>query len=62
MILISTNVQDMVWDLMEEELFLFRSGSFGQNLIIFGADISSSAHANNKIKIFWILMKVLHKD
>ena len=30
--------------------FLFPSGGFGQNVIIFGADMSSSIHANNKKK------------
>ena len=29
-------------------LFLFPNGSFGQNIIIFGADVSSSVHANNR--------------
>ena len=32
--------------------FLFPNGSFGQNIIIFGVDMSSSAHTNNKKKIF----------
>ena len=30
--------------------FLFRSNRFGRNLIIFGVDISSSVHANNRTK------------
>ena len=29
---------------------LFPNGSFGQNVIIFEADMSSSVHANNKKK------------
>ena len=37
--------------------FLFPDGSFGQNVIIFGADMSSSPHANNKVNIL-----VLGKD
>ena len=52
LVLISTNIQDMVFDLVEEELFLFPNGSFVQNIIIFGADMSSSVHANNKKTIF----------
>ena len=35
---------------------------FGQNVIIFGADMSSSVHVDNKEKIFYLLLKVLHKD
>ena len=30
--------------------FLFPDGSFAQNVIVFGADMSSSVHANNKTK------------
>ena len=30
--------------------FLFPNGSFAQNVVIFGADMSSSVHANNKTK------------
>ena len=41
--------------------FSFGDG-FGQNVIIFGADMSSSVHANNKTKTFYFLVKVLHKD
>ena len=32
--------------------FSFPNGSFGQNVIIFGIDMSSSALGNNKKKIF----------
>ena len=32
--------------------FLFPSGKFTQNVIIFGVDISSSAHVDNKKKVF----------
>ena len=31
--------------------FLFTDGSMGKNVIIFGADISSSVHDDNKKKI-----------
>ena len=36
---------------------LFSDGSFGQNVIIFGADMSSSVHANNKINNILVLGK-----
>ena len=32
--------------------FSFPNGHFGQNIIIFGADMSSSVHTINKEKIF----------
>ena len=35
--------------------FLFTDGSFGKNVIIFGADMGSSAHINNKNKNILIL-------
>ena len=35
--------------------FLFIDGSFGKNVIIFGADISSFVHMDNKVKYFLIL-------
>ena len=37
--------------------FLFPDGSFGQNLITFRADMSSSVHANNKINNILVLSK-----
>ena len=37
--------------------FSFPGGGFGQNVIIFGADMSSSAHADNKKKEILILGK-----
>ena len=37
--------------------FLFGSNGFGRNVIIFGADISSSVHANNKTKNILVLGK-----
>ena len=33
-------------------IHLFPDGSFVQNAIIFGVDISSSLHADNKTKVF----------
>ena len=37
--------------------FPFPNGGFGQNVIIFGVDISSSAHVDNKKKDILILGK-----
>ena len=37
--------------------FSFPSGGFGQNVIIFGVDMSSSAHIDNKKKDILILGK-----
>ena len=44
----------MELDLIEEEVFHFHGG-FGQNVIIFGADMSLSIHINNKGKDILIL-------
>ena len=42
--------------------FSFGNG-LGKNCIIFGADLSSSSHANNKKKIiFLFLVKILYKE
>ena len=38
------DILDMVLDLMEMKGVLFSSGGFGQNIIIFGVDMSSSVH------------------
>ena len=35
--------------------FLFLSGGFGQNILIFGADMSSSIHIDNKKKDILVL-------
>ena len=37
--------------------FSFPGGGFGQNVIIFGVDMSSSAHVDNKLKDILILGK-----
>ena len=37
--------------------YLFSDGSFGQNVIIFGADMSSSLNANNEINNILVLAK-----
>ena len=39
--------------------FLFPDGSFAQNVVIFGADMSSGAHANNKTKNILVIGEVL---
>ena len=45
-----------------KEEFSFGSRGFGSNCIIFGRDMSSSSHANNKKKIFLSLVKILYKE
>ena len=42
--------------------FPFPGGGFGQNAIIFGVDMSSFVHVDNKKKTFHFLEKVQHKD
>ena len=37
--------------------FLFPGGGFGQNVLIFGADMSSSTHIDNKKKDILVLGK-----
>ena len=37
--------------------FTYPSGGYGKNVIIFGADMSSSAHANNKTTNILVLGK-----
>ena len=39
-------------DLIEDQDFLSPGGEFGQNGIIFGADMSSAVHVDNKRKAF----------
>ena len=55
LILISINIHVMVLDLSEKEAFLYPGSGFGQNVIIFGADMSSSVHVNNKGKEILII-------
>ena len=53
----------MLLDLMEKKkAFSDPSGRFGNNAILFGVDLSSSVHVENKKNIFSLLVKVLHKD
>ena len=42
--------------------FSFSSGGFGQDVIIFVVDMSSSAHVDNKKKEILFLEKDQHKD
>ena len=42
--------------------FLFSDGSFAQNVIIFGSDMSSSVHANNKTKDILVLGECLTQE
>ena len=43
--------------LIEDQDFLFPGGGFVQNVLIFGADMSSSAHIDNKKKDILVLGK-----
>ena len=42
--------------------FTFPGGGFAQNVSIFGVDMSSSAHIDDKIKIYYFLEKDQRKD
>ena len=42
--------------------FSFPGGGFGQNVLIFRADMSSSAHIDNKKKTYLFSEKDQHKD
>ena len=42
--------------------FSFSGGGFGQNVLIFRADMSSSAHINNKKKDILVLEKDQHNS
>ena len=47
----------MELDLIEDQVFSFRGGRFGQNVLIFGVDMSSSAQINNNKKDILVLGK-----
>ena len=51
----------MVLDLIEKDLFSL-GDKIGKNIIIFGVDMSSSPHIDNKKKDILILGKGLTKD
>ena len=42
--------------------FLFTDWTYGKDFIIFGADVSSSVHVDNKVKDIWFFVKDQHKD
>ena len=44
-------------DLIEDQSFSFPSSGFGQNVLIFGVDMSASAHIDNKKKNLLVLGK-----
>ena len=47
----------MELDLIENQGFSFPGGGFGQNVLIFGADMSFSAHIDNNKKEILVLGK-----
>ena len=49
--ILNINILDMVLDFIEKRKFLVGNG-FGRNCIIFGVDLSSSVHVDNK-KIYF---------
>ena len=44
-------------DLIQKDHFSHRGGGFGKNVIIFGVDVSSSVHVNNKTRNILVLGK-----
>ena len=48
--LININILVVELDLIEDLIFSFTSGGVGQNILIFGIDMSSSANIDNKKK------------
>ena len=55
------NILTMVLDLMQVEVFLLSDGSeIAKNVIVFGADMSSFVHIDNKKKDILILVEVQH--
>ena len=42
--------------------FSFPSGGFGQNVLVFGADMSTAIHIDNKKKDILVLGRGQHKD
>ena len=49
----------MALDLIEDQVFSFPGGGFGQKVLIFGVDMSSPTHIDNKKKDILILGKGL---
>ena len=54
--LIRKNIQDMVLDFREKDFFSI-GNEVGRNVIIFGVDMISSSHTDNKLKDILILGK-----
>ena len=57
LILINILILDMAFNLMHAKKNLSDGSKFGKNVIIFGADMSSSVHIDNKKKNILILVK-----
>ena len=55
--LININILIVELDLIEDLIFSFTSGGVGQNILIFGVDMSSSAHIDNNKKDILVLGK-----
>ena len=53
--MISTNVVAMILHLLQEKVWQSPDSSFAQNVVIFGADMGCSIHANNKTKNILII-------
>ena len=49
------DIQATALDLIQDQAFSFPRGGFGQNVLIFGADMSSSIHIDNKRKDILVL-------
>lgn len=56
LILINVNVLDISFDLMQVDIFLSVGSGFGENVIVFNADMSSLLHIDDK-KMSWFLGK-----
>ena len=55
LILINIPIQDMELDLILVHFFSIPNFDWGKTAIIFGVDMSSSVHANNKKKILTLV-------
>ena len=56
--LVNINTLDMVLVLIQKIAFYMQIKTYGVNVIIFGCDLSSSIHANNKINRISLLSKI----
>ena len=57
----SINILGMALDFKEKCMFSL-GNEISRNVVIFGVDIRSSPHIDNKKNIFSLLVKVLHRD